>query len=335
MSNFMANSVNRKDLPQSRIGLNHDCDRPRGIRFAGLDMIDQCIYLVAAAALRAMSFVPFRLGQRIGNILGSLVYLIPLERKTVALENIRQSCCSNGRDTHSRQLLRKVYMHFGRMVFEIPHVLRLDENNLDRYVVFEGEEHLAGALEKNRGALVLTGHFGNWELMSAAVTLRFKSTAVVVRPLDFAPMDRLVSELRTRFGAEIIPQERGMRRILVSAKEHKKAVGILLDQSVDWFQGAFVPFLGRTACTNKGLALMALKTAIPVIPVFSVRQKDGRFKIIIEKEVELQRSGDKIKDIEENTALFTTIIERYVVAYPDHWFWFHRRWKTKNYCPLP
>lgn len=298
-------------------------------------MVDQCIYLVAAAALRAMSLVPFHLGQRIGKILGSLSYRIPLERKTVALENIRQSCCSDGCDTHSRQLLRKVYMHFGQMVFEIPHVLRLDETNLDRYVVIEGEEHLAGALEKNRGAFVLTGHFGNWELMSAALTLRFDSTAVVVRPLDFAPIDRLVSALRTRFGTEIIPQERGMRRILIAAIKHNKAIGILLDQNVDWFHGAFVPFLGRTACTNKGLALMALKTATPVLPVFSLRQKDGRFRIIIGREVELQRSGDKIKDIEENTALFTSIIERYVVAYPDHWFWFHRRWKTKNYCPLP
>jgi KDO2-lipid IV(A) lauroyltransferase len=297
-------------------------------------MIDHVTYLLAAAVLRMMSFIPFHLGQRIGKILGFLAYLIPLKRKAVALDNIQQSCFGKDPNLPPSQLLREVYSHFGQVVFEIPHILRLQQENLDRYLVFEGEEHLAGALKKGRGAFVLTGHFGNWELLSSALTLRVGHTAVVVRPLDFAPMDRVVSDLRTRFGTEIIHHKKGMRRILAAAKQNK-AIGILLDQSVDWFQGAFVPFLGRPACTNKGLALMALKTGTPVVPAFSVRQKDGRYKVLVERELELQRSGDKIRDIEDNTALFTRIIEKHVLAHPDQWFWFHRRWKTKNYCVLP
>jgi KDO2-lipid IV(A) lauroyltransferase len=71
------------------------------------------------------------------------------------------------------------------------------------------------------------------------------------------------------------------------------------------------------------------------VPAFPVRQKDGRYRIIFEKEVELQRTGDRTKDIEINTEVFTNIIEKYIRKYPDHWFWFHKRWKTKNYCPLP
>ncbi len=83
------------------------------------------------------------------------------------------------------------------------------------------------------------------------------------------------------------------------------------------------------------LALMAIKTGTPVIPVFSVRQSDGRYRIVFEKEITLIRTGDKTKDLEENTALFTSVIEKYVRRYPDHWFWFHRRWKTRPYQPLP
>jgi len=302
--------------------------------FVLVNMINLVTYLLAGAVLRTMSFIPFHLGQRIGKILGFLAYLIPLKRKAVALDNIQQSCFGETPDIQPRQLLQKVYMHFGQMVFEFPHILRLQQENLDRYLVFEGEEHLAGALKKGKGIFLLSGHFGNWELLSAAVTLRFGRLAVVVRPLDFAPMDRLISELRTRFGTEIIPHKKGMRRILASAKQNTP-IGVLLDQSVDWFQGAFVPFLGRPACTNKGLALMALKTGTPVVPAFSVRQKDGRYRVLIGRELELQRSGDKIRDIEDNTALFTRIIEKHVLAHPDHWFWFHRRWKTKNHCVLP
>jgi KDO2-lipid IV(A) lauroyltransferase len=72
-----------------------------------------------------------------------------------------------------------------------------------------------------------------------------------------------------------------------------------------------------------------------VAPIFSAKARDGRYRVMIGKEVELIRTGDKLRDVEENTALFTSIIERHVREYPDQWFWFHRRWKTKNYWRLP
>jgi len=111
-------------------------------------------------------------------------------------------------------------------------------------------------------------------------------------------------------------------------------VGILLDQNVDWYDGVFVDYFGRPACTNKGLALLALKTGAPVIPVFLIR--DGkRFIFHCEPEVPLVRTGDKIKDIEVNTERFTKIIESFVSRYPEQWFWLHQRWKTRPYHPWP
>jgi KDO2-lipid IV(A) lauroyltransferase len=221
------------------------------------------------------------------------------------------------------------------MLFEVPHIMRLSPDNLSKYVVFEHEENLLRAFEKGKGVFLLTGHFGNWELMSAALAVRFGDIrgAVVARPIDFEPLDALVNALRSRFGTEIIMKQRGMRRVLGAVKENK-GVGILLDQNVDWYDGVFVKFLGRWACTNKGLALLALRTGAPVIPIFPVRQKDGRYRIFIEPEVELVKTGDKTKDVEENTARFTHFIDRQVRAHPDQYFWFHRRWKTKPYCDL-
>ena len=202
-------------------------------------------------------------------------------------------------------------------------------------MIFDNEDALSQAVKKGRGVFILTGHFGNWELMSAAVALRFNiDGAVVVRPADFAPADRLLRSLRSRFGTEIKPKKRAMKKLL-AAKKGNKAIGILLDQNVDWYEGAFVPFLGKSACTNKGLALIAMRTGSPVIPAFSVRQPDGRYRVVFGDEVPLLKTGDKIKDTEENTARFTQIIEKYVRRYPDQWFWFHKRWKTRPDCPLP
>ena len=294
------------------------------------------IYRLLHTFVLMMSYIPLRVGQFFGKLLGTFFAMIPIGRTALSLEHIQKSLGDSMSEAEAKRLNRKVIRHFTQMFFEIPHIMRLNPGNLGKYVVFEQEENLVQAFEKGKGVFLLTGHFGNWELMSAALAVRFSdmSGAVVARPIDFEPVDELVNGLRSKFGTEIIMKQRGMRRVLGAIKENK-GVGILLDQNVDWYDGVFVKFLGRWACTNKGLALLALRTKAPVIPIFPIRQEDGRYRIFIEPEVELIKTGDKTKDVEENTARFTSIIDRQVRAHPDQYFWFHRRWKTRPYCSLP
>ncbi|OQX63476.1 MAG: hypothetical protein B5M55_07150 [Desulfococcus sp. 4484_242] len=291
-------------------------------------------YRAMYGAVKILSWIPIRTAQSVGRIFGRLMGRLLRRRVASSLENLRYVFGHAMPESELVALNQRIIGHFGRMIFEVPHILRLSPNNLDRYVTFQNEEVLIRALEKGKGAFILTGHFGNWELMSAATALRLGAkNAVVVRPADFEPADRLLTRLRSRFGTEIIPKRRAMKKLL-SAEKENKVIGILLDQNVDWYEGVFVPFLGKPACTNKGLALAAARTGSPVVPMFSVRQPDGRYRIIFEDEVALDKTGDKIRDVENNTLKFTRIIEKYVKAYPDHWFWFHKRWKTKPYCTL-
>jgi len=281
-----------------------------------------------------MSCIPVPIGQFLGKILGITLGMIPIERNKISLDNIRHSFGDYMGKSDITKLYRQVLVHFGQMLFEVPHILRLKQGNLYKYVSLEGENNLLQAIKKGKGVFILTGHFVNWELIAAAVAIRFGQLAVVARPSNNRSLNRLIYELRSRFRTEVIPKQNGMRKIFTSLKKNK-LIAILLDQNVDWYNGVFVNFLGRQACVNKGLALMALRTGSPVIPVFPVKQKDGRYKIIIGEEVTLIRTGDKTMDVEENTALFTKIIEKQVKEHPDHWFWFHRRWKTLPYCPIP
>jgi KDO2-lipid IV(A) lauroyltransferase len=295
--------------------------------------LEYIVYKLLRAMILVLGFIPFSVAQFIGKMAGTLAFMVPMSRKKVALENILCSFDGMMTRTEARKLLRKVYLHFGQMFLEVPHAMRLSPQNIHKYVVFDSEQNLRDALAKGKGVLALTGHFGNWELMAAAVAMHFGNSSVVARPLDFKPADQLMIDLRSRYGSEIIPARRGMRHLIRAARRNK-IIGILLDQNVDWYDGTFVDFLGRPACVNKGLALLALKTGAPVIPFFSVRDKSGRYRIIIGKEVALIRTGDKTRDIEDNTALFTSIIESYVRKYPHHWFWFHKRWKTRNCCEI-
>jgi KDO2-lipid IV(A) lauroyltransferase len=297
-------------------------------------MLDVLAYRLLRIFVRMMSRIPLPVAQFMGKMLGTLAFLVPMSRKAAALDNLIQSFGAEMPEERAKRLLRKIYVHFGQMFLEVPHVARLNPENLHRYVVFESEERFYEALKKGKGVLALTGHLGNWEMVSAVSAVRFGNTAVIARPMDFKPLERLVIDLRSRYGTEIIPKQRSMRRLLTSLRANKM-IGILLDQNVDWYEGAFVNFFGRPACTNKGLALIALKTGAPVVPIFSAKAKDGRYRITVGEEVDLIRTGDKLRDVEENTALFTSVIERSIREHPDQWFWFHKRWKTKNYCPLP
>lgn len=292
------------------------------------------IYYCIRGLCRLISFMPLSVSRFLGRRLAMIARLFPGSRKGIIVDNIKRSFNGRVGEEEAGRMGRKVFLHFGQMLFEIPYIMRINRDNLSRYVEFINEEYYYQALQKGKGVFLLTGHFGNWEWMCAAVSLRFGGLSVVARTFDSKPLDRFFSELRGRFGGEIIDKQKAMRKILKILRQ-KGSIGILLDQNVDWYDGVFVRFLNQWACTNKGLALMALKTGAPVVPVFSIRTPDGRYKIIFEKEIALVRTGDKNLDVEENTALFTRAIEDYIRKQPDHWFWFHRRWKTKPYCPLP
>ena len=305
------------------------------MRIENNEMVLDAISLILNGLVGLLALIPIRAGQFLGRLLGRFLGMAAVGPMKSSLNGLRMVFGDRMSEKQLRRLNRRVVLHFAQMLFEVPHILNLNLKNLDRYVVFENEKALTEALAKGKGCFILTGHFGNWELMSAAVTLRFLTNGIAVaRPADFAPVEELLTRLRTRFGTEIIPKKKARKKLLMGTRTNK-TMGILLDQNVDWYEGVFVPFLGQPACTNKGLALIAMKTGTPVVPVFSVRQPDGRYRVVFENQVDLIRSGSKLADTEENTAEFNRIINKYIYWYPDQWFWFHKRWKTKPVCPFP
>ncbi len=175
--------------------------------------------------------------------------------------------------------------------------------------------------------MVLTGHLGSWELLSDAAGILGYSINVIYRPLDFKPLDRFFGHLRSRSGARLFPKASAMRKVLRSL-QNNELVGTLLDQNSVRRAGVFVDFFGKSACTNKGLALIVQKTRSPVVPIFLVRESD-KYRMIIGPEIPLVLTGDKSRDVEENTRRFNRVIESMIRRYPEQWFWVHRRWKTR------
>jgi KDO2-lipid IV(A) lauroyltransferase len=276
----------------------------------------------------AINLIPLKLRVRLLEGLGQLLYKIDGRHRRISQRNLALAFREVGHEERF-QIARSAFRNLGRVMAEFSFIPRLTQQNIGQYVFFEGAENFHRAHEKGKGVLFLTAHFGNWEWMAASFPLLFgRPCHVVVRPLDHRFFDGVVERLRTWTGNQTIPKEKSMGRILRLLKEGE-VVGVLLDQNVAPQEGIFVDFFGALACTNVGMALLALKTGAPVVPAFNTRQADGRYRVFFEPELQLIRTGDKDRDVEKNTELFTQVIERYIRENPDHWFWLHQRWKTR------
>lgn len=264
----------------------------------------------------------------VGRRLGDLIYRALPGRRAVARENL---ALAFGRERSSEEialLCRRSFQHLGMMVMEVCAFLLAPLVFVRSLVSVEGIEHLKSAMAQGRGALVLTAHFGNWELLAASHVLTGYPLSVVARPLDHPLLDRLATRLRERSGVEVIAKRWALPSML-AALRRGRMVGILLDQNSSRREGTFVPFFGVPASTSKSLALLALRTGAPVVPIFTHREADGRHRVLIGPALPVASTGDRERDLHAATAAFTVAIEEVVRRWPEQWFWVHRRWKTR------
>jgi KDO2-lipid IV(A) lauroyltransferase len=288
--------------------------------------VEQIAYTLIVLLTRGIGSLPPGWGLSIGAGLGRFSYRLLRRRREVTLENLRGAYPEKS-EREIDEIALAVFRNMGKLFYEICWFTCMDDEELLARVSVSGREHIQAAHEKGKGVLVLTAHFGNWELMPVLGAHLKHPCSYVYRPLDAGALETFLVRTRTRYGGTKIPKKRSFRKIL-RFLDKKGLVFLLMDQNVRRDEGVFVPFFNRPAATNKGLALLALKTGAPVVPVFLIREEAG-FKGLILPEVPLIDTGDKEKDIEANTLAYNRVIESVVRRYPEQWFWVHRRWKTK------
>lgn len=289
---------------------------------------------LAEVLMDTAATTPRRANRQLAEILGRLWFRVDARHRRIAINNLKLALGDEFGERERRIIARRNFVHLARVILELPYLRRLQLENLDRFVTFIGLEYFHAALRKRKGLLVLASHFGNWEMMALAFSLKCRPIHVVIRPLDNSLLDTLINGIRTKGGNQMIAKKDSVRQIL-RLLARGEPVALLIDQNLAWYDGVFVPFFKEIACTNKALSILALRTGAPVVPVYNVRQPDGRYRIVFEPEVPIVKTGDTASDIEENTANFNRVIEAYVRRYPEQWFWVHQRWKTRPYQPWP
>jgi KDO2-lipid IV(A) lauroyltransferase len=226
------------------------------------------------------------------------------------------------------QLARRTWQHLGMTLVELARFLARPLDATLAEITIEGREHLQPVMQAHGRALMLTAHLGNWEYLAACHHLLGHPLAIVVRPLDSPALDEIAVAVRRKTGAELIAK-RGALRPVLEALRRGGMVGILLDQNATRREGVFVPFFGRAASTSRSMALLALRTGTPIVPIFIQREGVARHRVVIEPALPVPTSNDIEQSIVELTARCSLAIEAAIRRAPEQWLWSHDRWRTR------
>lgn len=286
--------------------------------------------VVFRAAIGAFALLPRRLALRAGAWLGDLFYLLDRRDRAIALVNLAIAFPERT-PAERRRLLRASVRNLGRTGAEICHLASLTPATVRDIVTIDDPARWQATLDDaaRRGTLILTGHFGNFELLAYAHGLLGHPITLVHRPMNNPLVDRAITAMRERAGTVSLPKKSAAKAAL-RALRRRQIVAIPADQNQTRRYGVFADLFGLPASTTPGPARLAMLSGAPVVPVFLVREGDGEHhRIVVLPEVEMVKSADREADVAENTRRCNAVFEEMLRRYPEQWIWFHKRWKTR------
>jgi len=287
-------------------------------------------YLVLRAMMGLLAALPLGAALRLGELGGLLAYVVAGGLRRVGMQNLLIAFPEKPIGER-RRILRGSFLNLGRMAAEMAHLPSLTPAQLEQMVTFEDEawwrERIAAPRET--GGLVLSGHFGNWELLVYAHGMRGFPVTMVHRAIRNPLIDRWLHAIRRRAGTRLVRKSRAASEVLRALRERQLLV-LPFDQNSTRGLGVFVKFFGLDASTNVGIARLAARTGAPVIPAFIVRQgRSARHVVHVLPFMDAERTGKPAEDVRRNTERFSAVFEEMVRRYPEQWLWMHKRWKTR------
>ena len=284
------------------------------------------MWLAFAAVRGVCRWLPLPVAQAIGSIVGLVIYALLARYRSLARAHLRMAFGESLSEPTERRIARRVFMNLGRTMLEWFVIDRLSPAQLARVVDIQGLPHMEQALQKGRGAICVSAHFGNWELGPMSMAQRGFQGAVIARQLRYPEYQDFLWSMRERKGVRTI--DRGAIKPVLQVLRANQLIGMMPDQDMDSVEGLFVEFFGRPAYTPVGPAALSMLTGAPIVPCFVVRV-GRRFRLVIEEPIAVPRTGDRAADLIAITQAWSRRVEAHIRAYPDHWVWMHRRWKTQ------
>jgi Kdo2-lipid IVA lauroyltransferase/acyltransferase len=285
------------------------------------------IYLAIRFVVALIQALPFRSTNGVAGCLAWLLYRVNRRHREVARDNLKQAFGSSWGDAAIDRTVRGVYFHFARMLLEILHApRRLCTHNWRNHIELVGARDIVDGLLSDRPLLIVTGHFGNWEIAGYALGLLGFKTYAIARTLDNPYLDQFLRKFRQKTGQRLLAKKGDFDQMQEILKEGG-VIATLADQDAGQ-RGLFVDFFGRPASTHKAVALMALEFQAPMVVVTAPNLGQPlHYSIRVQELIRPEDYASKPGAVKALTERFTAALERGIRQAPGQYFWLHRRWK--------
>jgi KDO2-lipid IV(A) lauroyltransferase len=291
------------------------------------DLLDRIGYLAARALIFLFERIPFAVGLRIGDAFGRGVFYLSKKRR-VAYINLKAAL---GDQLSSAERWKAIRDHFGFMgqsAVEVMSFKRMERKHHDLDVKIHGLERYEALLRSGHGGVLITAHFGNWELLQVWSGLRGTPIHVLTREQKYPRINGLINELRESHGSVSISRGAGIRGLIRALRE-KKMIGVLGDQSAGKTEGIILPFFGRRTTVPVGAFQLAHRTDAFIMPFFIVRTGGRNHEVYSEEVLKDDPSLAPQDRVEFQARQYLKILEDFIRKFPNQWLWENKRWK---YC---
>jgi KDO2-lipid IV(A) lauroyltransferase len=290
------------------------------------------VYMIFRSFVLVVSHLPFKVNALLGRLIGKAYYLIDRYRRRFVRANIAVvfggELDDKARDALGRRSCETLAMN-------ILDLLKFDRvvnpENFLQFIEIKGLSHLMKSVERGKGTVVVSGHFGNVFLLRYACYLDIPPRAAVIRRLDNPYLERYLSSILNGHDVTMIRPDGALKRMYQLLLQNTVTV-TLADQKAGGTprvgrHGIVADFFGIPSQTHITAPLLARRSGASVITAFVIRKGPGSYRIEVNEPMKLVHTDDEKADLKQNTRSINRVFERYIRKYPDQWFWLHRRWK--------
>lgn len=285
------------------------------------------VYVFVLLFFRVLRSVNRMTAIRLTLVLGRMAFCLARGARNRTIRHLTWAFGNEKSPEEIKSLAKKTFLNLATSAADAIRLPILIEQGLENFVTVEGFHHLEKAHAKRRGTILLSGHFGNWELLAAWVAQKGIPLKVIGRPAYDTRLDEMLVDVRNKAGYTNIPRGKGTKEIVRSLKRGY-ALGLLIDQDTR-VKGVFANFFGRPAHTATGPISLSQKFGAPIVPIFIRLREDLTYHVYCGEELSLENTGDEERDLTVNTQKCSDVYERIIRRFPDQWVWMHRRWKKQ------
>ncbi len=275
-----------------------------------------------------VTYCPKKILYLLMNFLSFFIFTIDKKHKKIAHINLDLAYEARLTDEKKILIIKKCYKNLIYTLIDFVRNQNITKERLLRKVSFENEYIIKDAIKKHKKIIILTGHYGNWELLGLAISSKFIPMTTVGRNLDSEVMNAILEKNRKQHNMDVI-SKKGAMKGMIKALKNNKAIGILVDQNTKEDEGVLVDFFDKKVRHTPSAAILAKKFDCIIIPTFITTNDYENFIIKFYEPIVISHSDNKNNDILNCVQKQANITQKVIEDKPEEWFWLHKRWKNQ------